>query len=58
LVLADARVLPGRAIEAGALDAAVLVEVKSVSAFQAEIRQVAGKKQTFQGGWVAWPYIY
>ena len=58
LVLADARVLPGRAIEAGALDAAVLVEVKSVSVFQAEIRQVAGKKQTFQGGWVAWPYIY
>jgi len=58
LVLADARVLPGRAIEAGALDAVVLAEVKSVSAYQAEIRQVAGRKQTFQGGWVAWPYIY
>jgi hypothetical protein len=58
IVLADARVLPGRAIEAGALDAVVLVEVKSVSAYQAEIRQVAGRKQTFQGGWVAWPYIY
>jgi hypothetical protein len=58
IVLADSRVLPGRAIEAGALDAVVLAEVKSVSAYQAEIRQVAGRKQTFQGGWVAWPYIY
>ena len=58
IVLADARLLPGRAIESGALDAAVLAEVKSVSDYQAEIRQVAGKKQTFQGGWVAWPFIY
>lgn len=58
IVLADSRVLPGRAIEAGALDAVVLAEVKSVSAYQAEIRQVAGRKQTFQGGWVAWPFIY
>jgi hypothetical protein len=58
IVLADARVLPGRAIESGALDAAVLAEVKSVTDYQAEIRQVAGKKQTFQGGWVAWPFIY
>jgi len=58
IVLADARLLPGRAIESGALDAAVLAEVKSVSDYQSEIRQVAGKKQTFQGGWVAWPFIY
>lgn len=58
IVLADARLLPGRAIESGALDAAVLAEVKSVSDYQAEIHQVAGKKQTFQGGWVAWPFIY
>ena len=58
IVLADARLLPGRAIESGALDAAVLAEVKSVTDYQAEIRQVAGKKQTFQGGWVAWPFIY
>lgn len=58
IVLADARLLPGRAIEAGALDAAVLAEVKSVSDYQSEIRQVAGKKQNFQGGWVAWPFIY
>jgi len=29
-----------------------------VSDYQSEIRQVAGKKQTFQGGWVAWPFIY
>lgn len=58
IVLSDARLLPGRAIEAGALDAAVLAEVKSVSDYQSEIRQVAGKKQTFQGGWVAWPFIY
>ena len=58
IVLADARLLPGRAIESGALDAAVLAEVKSVSDYQAEISQVAGKKQTFQGSWVAWPFIY
>ena len=58
IVLSDARLLPGRAIESGALDAAVLAEVKSVSDYQSEIRQVAGKKQTFQGGWVAWPFIY
>jgi hypothetical protein len=58
IVLADARLLPGRAIESGALDAAILVEVKSVSDYQSEIRQVAGKKQSFQGVWAAWPFIY
>jgi hypothetical protein len=58
IVLADGRLLPGRTIESGALDAAVLAEVKSVSDYQAEIRQVAGKKQALQGGWVAWPFIY
>ena len=58
LMLSDARVLPKHALEAGALDAAVLAEVKSVSLYQAELKQVAGRAQKFQGAWVAWPYTY
>jgi hypothetical protein len=57
-MLSDARVLPKHALEAGALDSAVLVEVKSVSPYQAELKQVAGRSQKFQGAWVAWPYTY
>ncbi len=58
LMLSDARVLPRHALEAGALDAAVLAEVKSVSPYQAELKQVAGRTPKFQGAWVAWPYTY
>lgn len=58
LMLADARVLPQHALEPGSLDAAVLAEVKSVTAYQAQLKQVAGRPQKFQGGWVAWPYTY
>lgn len=58
LMLADARVLPKHALEAGSLDSAVLAEVKSVTAYQAQLKQVAGRPQKFQGGWVAWPYTY
>ena len=58
IVLADAVLLPGRAIESGALDAVVLAEVKSVSDYQSEIRLIAGKQQKFQGNWVAWPFVY
>jgi hypothetical protein len=58
LMLADARVLPKHALEAGSLDAAVLAEVKSVTAYQAQIKQIAGRPQKFQGAWVAWPYTY
>lgn len=58
LMLADARVLPKHALEAGSLDAAVLAEVKSVTAYQARIKQIAGRPQKFQGAWVAWPYTY
>lgn len=58
LVLADGRALPRHALEAGALDAAVLAEVKSVSAYQAELSPVAGKRQVFNPSWVAWPYTY
>ena len=58
LMLADASVLPRHTLEPSALDAAVLAEVKSVSPYQAEIKQVAGRKQKFNGAWVAWPYTY
>jgi hypothetical protein len=58
LMLADASVLPRHTLEPGALDAAVLAEVKSVSPYHAEIKQVAGRKQKFNGAWVAWPYTY
>lgn len=58
VMLSDARVLPKHALEAGALDAAVLAEVKSVRPYQAELKQVAGPSQKFQGAWVAWPYTY
>ncbi len=58
VMLSDARVLPKHALEAGALDAAVLAEVKSVRPYQAELKQVAGRSQKFQGAWVAWPYTY
>jgi hypothetical protein len=58
LMLADARVLPKHALEGGALDAAVLAEVTSVSPYQAELKQVAGQAKKFSGTWVAWPYTY
>jgi hypothetical protein len=58
LMVADPSVLPRHTLEPGALDAAVLAEVKSVSPYQAEIKQVAGRKQSFKGAWVAWPYTY
>jgi hypothetical protein len=58
LMIADPTVLPRHTLEPGALDAAVLAEVKSVSAYQSEIKQVAGRKQKFKGAWVAWPYTY
>jgi hypothetical protein len=58
LMIADPSVLPRHTLEPGALDAAVLAEVKSVTPYQAEIKQVAGRKQKFNGAWVAWPYTY
>ncbi len=58
LMVADPSVLPRHTLEPGSLDAAVLAEVKSVSPYQAEIKQVAGRKQSFKGAWVAWPYTY
>ena len=58
LMLADASVLPRHTLEPEALDAAVLAEVKSVTPYQAELKQVAGRKQKFKGAWVAWPYTY
>ena len=58
LMIADPTVLPRHTLEPQALDAAVLAEVKSVSPYQAEIKQVAGRKQKFNGAWVAWPYTY
>jgi hypothetical protein len=58
LMLTDSGLLPKHALEADALESAVLAEVKSVSAYQAELRQVAGRKQKFQGAWIAWPYTY
>ena len=58
VLLSDPRVLPQHALEVGALDGAVLAEVKSVSAYQSELKQVAGKAQKNQGPWVAWPYTY
>jgi len=58
LMIADPSVLPRHTLEPSALDAAVLAEVKSVTPYQAEIKQVAGRKQKFKGAWVAWPYTY
>lgn len=58
VLLSDPRVLPQHALEVGALDGAVLAEVKSVSAYQSELKQVAGRAQKNQGSWVAWPYTY
>ena len=55
LMIADPSVLPRHTLEPGALDAAVLAEVKSVTPYQAEIKQVAGRTQKFNGPWVAWP---
>lgn len=58
LMIADPSVLPRHTLESGALDAAVLAEVQSVTPYSAEIKQVAGRKQKFNGAWVAWPYTY
>ena len=58
IMIADPSVLPRYTLEPGALDTAVLAEVKAVTPYQAEIKQVAGRKQKFNGAWVAWPYTY
>ena len=58
LMIADPSVLPRHTLEPGALDAAVLAEDKSVTPYQAQIKQVAGRQQKFHGAWVAWPYTY
>ncbi|MEY4363192.1 MAG: hypothetical protein RLZZ24_544 [Pseudomonadota bacterium] len=58
VLLTDSRHLPQHVLEPQALDAAVLAEVKSVSAYRAELKQVAGRKQKFNSSWVAWPYTY
>jgi hypothetical protein len=58
LMIADPSILPRHTLEPGALDAAVLAEVKSVTPYQAEIKQIAGRKQKINGAWVAWPYTY
>ena len=60
VVLADPRHLPQHVLEPQALDAAVLAEVKSVSAHRAELKPVTGRKQKHKPStaWVAWPYTY
>jgi len=58
IMIADPSVLPRHTLEPGALDAAVLAEVKAVTLYEAEIKQVAGRQQKFNGAWVAWPYTY
>jgi hypothetical protein len=58
LVLANADLLPQRALEAGALGASMLAEVKSVSAYQAEVVPVTKRVKNNDGNWLAWPYTY
>ena len=58
VLLTDPRHLPQHVLEPQALDAAVLAEVKSVSAYRAELKQVTGRKQKPNPAWVAWPFIY
>lgn len=58
VLLADARHLPQHVLEPSSLDAAVLAEVKSVTAFAADLQQVAGPKQRLSDAWVVWPYTY
>jgi hypothetical protein len=62
VLLTDPRQLPQHVLEPQALDAAVLAEVKSVSAYRAELKPVTGRKQKANdkpnAAWVAWPYTY
>jgi hypothetical protein len=58
LVLADAKVLPEHALEQGALDESLLAEVKSVNAYQAQLKPIAGRSKNKHNEWVAWPYTY
>jgi len=58
LVLADDRVLPAHVLEPAALDQLVMAEVKSVSAYQSEVRPLPNKKKMPSVGWVAWPYTF
>jgi hypothetical protein len=58
LVLADDRVIPAHVLEPAALDQLVLAEVKSVSAYQSEIKPLPSKKKMPNVGWVAWPYTF
>ena len=60
VLLTDPRHLPQHVLEPQALDAAVLAEVKSVSSYRAELKQLTGAKQKQKPNtaWVAWPYTY
>lgn len=60
VLLTDPRHLPQHVLEPQALDAAVLAEVKSVSSYRAELKQLTGAKQKQKPttAWVAWPYTY
>lgn len=58
VLLTNARILPALALDAAAVDAAMLAEVKSVSQYQAELQPVAGSRTPASGDWMAWPYTY
>ena len=58
VLLTDPRHLPEHALEPQALDAAVLAEVKSVSAYRSELKLVTSRKLKPNTAWVAWPYTY
>jgi hypothetical protein len=58
LVLANSELLPQRALEAGAIGASMLAEVKSVSDYQSEVKPVTKRVKSVDGAWLAWPYTY
>jgi len=58
VVLANSDLLPQRALEAGALNASMLAEVKSVTSYQAEVKLLTKRVPNNDGAWVAWPYTY
>ena len=55
LVVVDPKLIPSRALEANALQHIAMAEVKSVSLFSAQLKQVAGPSLSGVFNWVAIP---
>jgi hypothetical protein len=56
LLVADRQKIPARILEPGNLDGVTLAEVRSLYAYSAELKTIAGVMPKGAGQWVAVPY--